>query len=70
MNKTGSGLSQNQSMLRRLSQFVHNGYDHYSERQKAIRELKVEKSFFSHFNQNRRMPTIDAGFEHLSLYQA
>jgi len=56
-------------MLRRLCQFVHNGYDFFTERLKSIRELDIGNAFFSHFNQNRRMPTIDAGFEHLSLYQ-
>jgi hypothetical protein len=69
--KASFGLTQDQSLLHRLSETFYNGVDFAYERSVLWKKVAgIEDQIFTSFNcLNKKMPLNDPGMENVSLYQ-
>jgi hypothetical protein len=69
--KASFGLTQDQSLLHRLSETFYNGIDFNYERSVLWKRVAgIEDQIFSSFNcLNKKMPVNEPGLENVSLYQ-
>ena len=69
-SKASFGLTQDQSLLHRLSETFYNGVDFTYERSVLWKKVAgIDDQIFSSFNcLNKKMPLNDPGMENVSLY--
>lgn len=70
MSKQSHCLTQDRSLLHRLSSTLYNGYDFDLNRLPKMRKNNLMDNFFNHFNGiNKRLQATNFQFDNLSLYQ-
>ena len=70
MRKMSNGLSQDHSLMKRLSSTIYNGYDFNEHRTAKLRRIGTLDSFFNHFDSvNKRIQSFEGSLDNISLYQ-